>query len=178
MTNLNSWPLREEPRPVPRYELRGRHGRAGDDRYEIWQVPCAATPHIKRAVRIGALYGRNLELVQHRVLRSLAEEKIRLVGSAHGGPFSHSLPERLAVGLGLMFRALAPMRSRDNIWAVAEGIEAMEGEEAAYWLGMAIHRQHPRRVLAGLRLVLTTPPPTARASSDVARASGLTGQDA
>lgn len=41
---------------------------------------------------------------------------------------------------------------------MAEGIEAMESEEAAYWLGMATHRYCPRRVLAGLRLLLTEPP--------------------
>ena len=173
MTNTNSLPLGEKARPVPRYELRGRHGHAGDDRYEIWQVPCSATPHLKRAITIGALSGRNLELVQHRVLRTLAEERIRLVESARERRFSYALPERLAVRLGLMFRALAPMRSRDNIWSVAEGIEAMEGEEAAYWLGMATHRQHPRRVLAGLRLLLTDPPPTSGGRDDVARADAV-----
>ena len=175
MTYTNSLPLGERARPVPRYELRGRYGRAGDDRYEIWQVPCSATPHLKRAIKIGALSGRNLELVQHRVLRTLAEERIRLVGSAKERGFSHSIPERLAVRLGLMFRALAPMRSRDNIWSVAEGIEAMEGEEAAYWLGMATHREYPRRVLAGLRLLLTGPPPNSEVRDRAAPASGLTG---
>lgn len=176
MTNPSSLPLRGGSRPVPRYEFRGRHGRAGDDRYEIWQVPCSATPQLKGAVRIGALAGRNLELVQHRVLRALAEERIRLVGSARERSFSHSVPECLAVSLGLMFRALAPMRSRDNIWAVAEGIEAMEAEEAAYWLGMATHRRHPRRVLAGLRLVLTGPPPSSGGGDDMERASRSTRQ--
>ena len=39
------------------------------------------------------------------------------------------------------------MRSRGNMRAVAEGIEAMGREEAACWLGMAMHRKHPRRVL-------------------------------
>ena len=47
------------------------------------------------------------------------------------------------------------MRSRDNMRAVAQGIEAMEREEAAYWLGMAMHRRRPRRVLTALRLLLT-----------------------
>ena len=47
------------------------------------------------------------------------------------------------------------MRSRDNMRAVAEGIEAMEQEEAAYWLGMAMHRKQPRRVLTALRILLT-----------------------
>jgi hypothetical protein len=33
----------------------------------------------------------------------------------------------------------------------------MGREEASYWLGMALHRSHPRRVLAALRLLLTRP---------------------
>ena len=157
MANFEAFRPAEPARPVPRYEMRLLSGRPGADRYEIWQVPCPATPHVKRPLRIGVLAGRNLELVQHRVLRKLAEEKIRLVRPAGEATLSHHVPERLAVRLGLMFRALAPLRSRDNIRAVAEGIEAMEREEAAYWLGMATHRRHPRRVLAGLRLLLTDP---------------------
>ena len=157
MANFESFRQAEPARPVPRYEMRLLSGRPGADRYEIWQVPCPATPHVKHPLRIGVLAGRNLELVQHRVLRKLAEEKIRLVRPAGEAALSHCVPERLAVRLGLMFRALAPLRSRDNIRAVAEGIEAMEREEAAYWLGMATHRRHPRRVLAGLRLLLTDP---------------------
>ena len=49
------------------------------------------------------------------------------------------------------------MRSRDNMRAVAEGIEAMRREEAAYWLGMAMRRRNPRRVLTALRFLLTDP---------------------
>jgi hypothetical protein len=41
--------------------------------------------------------------------------------------------------------------------AVAEGIDAMAREEAAYWLGMSMHRRHPRRVLMALRSLLVTP---------------------
>jgi hypothetical protein len=40
---------------------------------------------------------------------------------------------------------------------VAEGIEDIGREEAAYWLGMAVHRKNPRRVLAALRMLLTDP---------------------
>lgn len=158
MANSETFRPAESSRPVPRYELRVLSDRPGMDQYEIWQVPCAATPHVKHPLKIGALAGRNLEFVQHRVLRNLAEEKIRLGRSGGQARLRQRVPERLAVRLGLMFRALAPLRSRDSIRAVAEGIEAMESEEAAYWLGMATYRQHPRRVLAGLRLVLTEPP--------------------
>jgi len=123
----------------------------------VWQVPAAATPHLRQPIRIASLEGRNLELVQHRILRVLAEHRIRLVGRPGRTWFSRPVPETLAVRLGLMFRTLAPMRDRERMWAVADGIEKMEREEAAYWLGMAIHREHPRRVLAGLRLLLTEP---------------------
>jgi hypothetical protein len=41
--------------------------------------------------------------------------------------------------------------------AVAEGIDAMAREEAAYWLGMAMHRRYPRRVLMALRCLLVEP---------------------
>jgi hypothetical protein len=33
----------------------------------------------------------------------------------------------------------------------------MAREEAAYWLGMAVHRKNPRRVLTALRILLTAP---------------------
>lgn len=144
-------------RSAPRYELRIRHAGPGRDRYEVWQVPTTATPQLRQPVRIAGLAGRNLELVQHRILRILAEQRVRLVGRPGSTGFGRPVPETLAVRLGLMFRTLAPMRDRDRMWAVADGIEKMEREEAAYWLGMAIHREHPRRVLAGLRLLLTAP---------------------
>ncbi len=140
----------------PRYEIRLCQGEPGGGRYEIWQVPCAATPHLTAPILIGALGGRNLELVRHRVLRQLDQARIRL---AEPGParVRRHVPESMAVTLGLMFRALAPMHSRNHIRAVAEGVQAMESEEASYWLGMAMHRKHPRRVLAALRLLLTAP---------------------
>jgi hypothetical protein len=65
--------------------------------------------------------------------------------------------EDLALNLGLLFRVLAPMRSRKNMRQVTDGIEAMGREEAAYWLGMAMHRKYPRRVLMALRYLLIDP---------------------
>ena len=38
-----------------------------------------------------------------------------------------------------LFRMIAPMRSRDNMRAVMEGIDPMEAEETAYWPDMAMH---------------------------------------
>ena len=67
------------------------------------------------------------------------------------------IDEELALILGLLFRTLAPMRNRDNMRQVYEGIEKMGREEAAYWLGMAVHRTNPRRVLTALRVLLTEP---------------------
>lgn len=47
--------------------------------------------------------------------------------------------------------------NRAHMAAVAAGIEAMSKEEAGYWLGMAMHRKYPRRVLMSLRFPLIEP---------------------
>ena len=147
----------ETPNSAPRYELRVRRYGPVNAEYEIWQLPATATPHVTSAVRVAGLRGRNLELVEHRVLRRLSQAGINLGEHADATKRGYALTEDLALMLGLLFRTLAPMRSRDNMRAVAEGIEVMEREEAAYWLGMAMHRKNPRRVLTGLRFLLTEP---------------------
>ena len=155
-------PLPNVPRPAaaPRYELRVRAHAAGDTEYAIWQLPAPATPHLRAPLRVAGLRGRNLELIEHRVLRRLARVAVRPRLPRNRTRQRYALPEDAALTLGLLFRALAPMRSRDNMRAVAEGIEAMECEEAAYWLGMAMHRRRPRRVLTALRVLLTEQPAT------------------
>ena len=61
--------------------------------------------------------------------------------------------------------------------AVIDGIESMEREEAAYWLGMAMHRKHPRRVLTALRLLLTNPRPRPRPGGAHKREAPATRED-
>ena len=141
------------PEAAPRYELRLRRRGPADAEYAIWQTPAPAAPHVRSPLRVAGLGGRNLELVEHRVLRRLAQAGVR-PGRRTG---SCPLGEDLALTLGLLFRTLAPMRSRDRMRAVAAGIEAMQREETAYWLGMAMHRRRPRRVLTALRVLLTEP---------------------
>lgn len=147
----------ETPQSVPEFELRVRaHGLAGLG-LEVWQLPSRATPQVVQPVRVAGLKGRNLQLVEHRVLKRLAAAGILPGPRADGGTRGYRLSEDLALSLGLLFRVLAPMRSRENMRAVAEGVEAMGREEAAYWLGMAMHRKNPRRVLTALRVLLTMP---------------------
>lgn len=144
------------PASSPSFEVRTvRHGPA-DTEVEVWQLPSPASPQLTAPVRLAGLRGRNLGLVEHRVLKLLAAAGLKFSPRA-GRKEALILPEDQALRLGLLFRALAPMRSRDNIRAVAEGIEAMGREEAAYWLGMAMHRKNPRRVLTALRFLLTDP---------------------
>ena len=146
----------DSPASVPEYELRTQKRGLADEQFEIWQLPSPATPHVAAPIRVAGLRGRNLQLVEHRVLKRLAAVGIRptLIDAEVRG---YTLSEDLALALGLLFRVLAPMRSRDNMRAVTEGIEQMDREEAAYWLGMAMHRKHPRRVLSALRVLLTLP---------------------
>lgn len=155
----------EEPASAPHYELRVRAWAPGDEEYEVWQLPAPATPHVRSPMRVAGLRGRHLDLVQHRVLRRLAEAGVRLrprrVPNAASLPdatvAAYAITEHLALMLGLLFRALAPMRSAERMARVAAEIEVMGREEAAYWLGMAMHRGNPRRVLSALRLLLSDP---------------------
>ena len=73
-------------------------------------------------------------------------------------PRNYRPNEVLALSLWLLFRGLAPMRSRNDMPAAAEGVHAMEHEEATYWLDLAMHRKIPRRGLKTLRILLTTAP--------------------
>jgi hypothetical protein len=152
----------ETPASAPRYELRVRRHGPVEAEYEVWQMPAAATPHVTAPTRVAGLGGRNLHLVEHRVLKRLGRAGVKLGSAAGRRRRGYALTEDLALTLGLLFRALAPMRSRDNMRSVAEGIEVMGREEAAYWLGMAMHRRRPRRVLTALRMLLTEPRPRPR----------------
>ena len=157
MARLERIALVKTPDSAPQYELRVRNHGPGAAEYEIWQMPASATPQVTSAIRIAGLRGRNLDLVEHRVLKRLARAGIKLGAGTDHKKRGYTLTEDLALMLGLLFRSLAPMRNRDNMRAVVEGIEAMGCEEAAYWLGMAIHRKNPRRVLMALRFLLTDP---------------------
>ena len=157
MARLERISLVDTPDSAPQYELRVRNHGPGDAEYEIWQMPASATPQVTSAIRVAGLRGRNFDLIEHRVLKRLAQAGIKLGSGIGTKKRGYTLTEDLALMLGLLFRSLAPMRNRDNMRAVAEGIEAMGREEAAYWLGMAIHRKNPRRVLTALRFLLTNP---------------------
>ena len=144
------------PTIEPSYEVRARRIVGNELQVEIWQLPSPASPHIHVPVRMAGLASRNLEINQVRILRKLKDAGIRLEVMPIEG-LRAPIREDAALRLALLFRTLAPMRSRAAMVHVAEGIEAMAREEAAYWLGMAVHRKNPRRVLTALRILLTAP---------------------
>jgi hypothetical protein len=157
--------LVETPQSVPQYEVRIRHHGLGDTEIEVWRMPSPATPQLTSPTRLAGLRGDALEMVEHRVFRQMQRAGLR-ISSLRPVPNrkqveprvqGYNIPEELALTLGLLFRVLAPMRSRPRMRQVAEGVEAMEREEASYWLSMAIHRKNPRRVLTALRYLLTDP---------------------
>ena len=123
---------------------------------EIYQMPSPLTPRLKTPEHVGTLKGVGLRMVESRILKRLARERIVLGSIRPGKAKAWSLHEESALLLGLLFRVLAPMKNVDRIRQVADGVEAMGREEAGYWLGMAMHRAQPRRVLAALRMLLTS----------------------
>ena len=142
---------------VPCYQLRAQVHGSDDWTLAVWQLPAPATPHLTAPLKLAGLRGRNLALIQPRLLRLLARLKIEVSPLVRQVEQSFPLPEEGALRLALLFRTLAPMRNRDNIGTCAEAVLAMPHEEAAYWLGMALHRKNPRRVLMALRCLVIDP---------------------
>ncbi len=142
--------------PKPVYELRLKVRSSMNWTLSIYQLPSAATPRLKQPEHVGTLQGAALRLVEMRVTKRLLKERIQLGALEPGKVRTWPLAEDTALRLGLLFRALAPMKNTDRIREVADGVEAMSKEEASYWMSMALHRPNPRRVLAALRLLLTS----------------------
>ena len=63
---------------LPQYEMRARRLAGSDIEVEIWQLPAGATPHIRQPTYIAGLRGRNLSLIEHRLLRRLKQSRIDL----------------------------------------------------------------------------------------------------
>lgn len=140
----------------PQYELLARNHGPDDLEVEIWQVPSPATPHVTKPLRVAGLRGRNLALVESQVLRRLNRVGIKVAPRA-GKVQSFPLDEDTSLNIGLLCRVLAPMRNAERMRQIATGVDRMDREEAAYWLGMAMHRKNPRRVLNALRVLLSQP---------------------
>jgi len=140
---------------TPIYEMRAKGLGKGELLLEVWQMPSRATPRLKTPERTASLKGRPLSIIETKILKRLKGAGILMPpGLRKGEVKAFSLDEDLALTLALLFRTLAPMRSIDRIRQVSEGIENMARDEAGYWLGMAVHRSNPRRVLAALRMLL------------------------
>jgi hypothetical protein len=137
----------------PQYELRLTVPEREQWYLEVFQLPSPATPRLSEPEKMASLRGHALGAMEHRVLKRLARTKIDLGTLTPGKKRSWPLHEEDALQLGLLFRAVTPMRNLDRIRSVADMVENMTREEAAYWLGMAIHRKNPRKVLAALRLL-------------------------
>jgi hypothetical protein len=155
--------MRVRPRPaeeysanLPRYELRLHVRKGSEYELEIWQLPSPATPRLDAPEYVAGLKGSALRLIEPRLLKRLSRSKINLGSLNAEKTKSWKIDEDLALNMGLLFRVLAPMRNLDRIREVADGVDEMSREEAGYWLGMAMHRKYPRRVLAALRLLLSS----------------------
>lgn len=123
---------------------------------EVWELPSPTTPRLTHPERVAGMRGGNLQLIEARLLKRLRSGGVSLGSLKKGESLVIALEEDLALALALMFRVIAPMKSEHRIATIFDGIENMGRQEAGYWLGMAVHRVNPRRVLAALRMLLTT----------------------
>lgn len=148
-------PSEDHDANLPQYELRLKPGKGDGFELEVWQNPSPATPRLTAPEYLAGVKGSALRLIEPRLLKRLSHHQVKLGTQKIDKPQSWKIDEDLALNLGLLFRVLAPMRNLDRIRQVADGVDEMSKEESGYWLGMAMHRKNPRRVLAALRLLLT-----------------------
>ena len=99
--------LVETPKSVPQYEVRVRNHSVGDTEIEVWEMPSPASPQLKSAVRVAGLRGRNLELVEHRVLRRLNQAGMRLPRSSDRVR-GYNITEELALEVGAVVSRTSP----------------------------------------------------------------------
>ena len=98
-------PAEQKPaRAAPQYELKARYHGAEDTELDVWQVPSPATPQLKVPLRVAGLRGRNLALVEHRVLRRLKHVGVTLGGLPLNDVRSFRIDEDTALNLGLLSR--------------------------------------------------------------------------
>lgn len=140
---------------LPLYEVCVQMQGASTYTGEVRQLPSPATPRLRGPERLGALGGRNLQLIEARVLRKLRTEHIAIGNMRPGETRCWNVTEDTALHLALLFRVLAPMQNVERMRQCADRVDAMSREEASYWLGMAMHRPNPRRVLQALRILLS-----------------------
>lgn len=138
----------------PLYELRVIGLRGAQYRLEVVQRPNASTPRVTGVERVAGLHGRPLDEVESRILKRLKRDGIRIPTLRNSQRVEYPLQEDTALMLSLLFRVIAPMHHAERIQRMSAGIDSMSREEAGYWLGMAVHRKYPRRVLAALRMLL------------------------
>ncbi len=81
----------------PQYELRARRRGPGDLVLDVWQVPSIATPDLKEPHYVGGLAGRNLALVDHRVLKQLRVAGVDIGTLRTGEATRRDLNEDLAL---------------------------------------------------------------------------------
>jgi len=118
------------PDSAPSYELRTRRHGPSDTEIEVWQLPSPASPQLPSPVRLAGLRGRNLELVEHRVLRRLSQAGIKFSGQESQRKEGHRVTEDLALMLGLFVPHPRPNAISGEHAGSRGGIEAMGREEA------------------------------------------------
>jgi len=139
----------------PTYQFRLAANEAGVYEYSVWRTGSTAANR-QGGERVAVLRGPAAHLSETRILRLLARAGIKPGPIRLGEKRTFAIGEDWALMLGLLLRVLGPMRNPDQIREVAERIEDMSREEAGYWLGLSMYRDNPRRVMAALRLLLTT----------------------
>lgn len=105
--------------------------------------------------RVVALWGLPLEVAREVVVDALRHHRQPPSFLSRPRTEALSLDEATGARLGVLFKALKPLRKRERMEDVREGIERMSDEEACYWFAKVMKAGSARRAERALRILLS-----------------------
>ncbi len=122
--------------------------------------PISRRPHARTELkpeRVVSIWGNPLAAAYPTVHELLRPEGYRPSDLRPGRRTTLKLKEDCGVRLGLLMKAVKPLRKLVRIQTVIEGVQGMSREEAAYWFSKAINSPDDaerRRAMKAMRILL------------------------
>ena len=134
--------------------------RNNDTALTLLMEPISARRRTRQAPKpekMVSIWGNPLAAAYPTVHQLVRSEGYRPSDLRPGRRRNLKLKEDRGVRLGLLMKAVKPLRKLSRIQAVIEGVEAMSREETAYWFSKAINSPDDaerRRAMKAMRILL------------------------
>jgi len=105
------------------------------------------------AKRIGRIKGQSLSLVRQAIYQTLKVNNYEPKTLTYTRSSPYILSEESGVNLAILFQAVQPLRRKEKIANIRDGVMAMSAEESHYWFAK-ISNGSRRSALRAMRILL------------------------